>query len=401
MKKTIPDSQAEQLYQEGRIIFIFSTLVFGFYLLILLPVIEQETLILWSLSFGITLLLRGASLFAYPRYTGHFESRTLIQHHVFISLLFGITQGWLILQFDSTWPLQTQIALWMMVISIVAITIRSHTAVISSWFAFNLPILLCALFVLETAGQEYQTVFLLMACYTVGVSITAMNACTNNRNRIKFELDLISANTRLQTLASRDPLTNLPNRRAFDEFYKTEWERHKRAASPLSVLVIDVDNFKEYNDNYGHSAGDTCLVRIANGINKCLNRPGDKVARLGGEEFTVLLPDTSSSGCVEVAMRILEYIRSLAIRHDYTTDAGILTVSIGGATTDPTDDASPDTLINMADEQLYVAKSGGRNHFACDYRGEIPEESANNHDTGKSVHAPAGHGKENSNYAEN
>lgn len=366
MNQIVKRSQVDQLYKDGKLTYYFAFLVFGFYTLITYDLINTESLITWCLWFNLAIVLRGISLLKFRQSKVEAASaKYWLWTHVFISFMFGTAQAWLITMFDISWPIHTQIGFWTMIIGIVAITIRPFTAVYMSYLAFNGPILISSLItLLIVATPDYQLLIWMLALYAMGVNISALNAYRNNTLQIQNEISLLDANKKLSVLASRDPLTNLPNRRAFDEYYMSEWDRHKRSASVLSLLVIDLDFFKQYNDTYGHTAGDDCLIRIANRINECLKRPADKAARFGGEEFLVLLPDTPTQGALEVAERILASVRQLAIPHKKSTTSDIITVSIGLATIDPSEDAEPDELFELADTELYKAKSGGRNRLS-------------------------------------
>ncbi|HEY0182876.1 MAG TPA: diguanylate cyclase [Rhodopila sp.] len=172
-----------------------------------------------------------------------------------------------------------------------------------------------------------------------------------------------AANQVLQRLALQDGLTGLANRRRFDERLEEEFRRARRQELPLSVLLLDVDHFKAYNDRYGHLAGDECLRRISGAITSVMRRPGDQTARFGGEEFVVLLPGTEASGAFVVAEQIRQAVSALAIEHP-DSDAGIVTVSAGTASFTPSaSDDGPIKLIDAADHALYRAKAGGRNRI--------------------------------------
>ncbi len=172
---------------------------------------------------------------------------------------------------------------------------------------------------------------------------------------------LSESNLKLQELASRDGLTGLANRRYLDEFFEIEWRRALRDKHWISVLMIDIDFFKSYNDNYGHQAGDECLKKVALVMKQALKRPSDLLGRYGGEEFVVILPETSPEGALQVAERMVECVCELQLEHVYSDAAKCITVSTGVATTVPSRDSEPDQLIALADRALYDAKEGGRN----------------------------------------
>lgn len=172
-------------------------------------------------------------------------------------------------------------------------------------------------------------------------------------------------NRRLRQLSSVDPLTEIANRRFFDRHLEKEWKRCGRHKSPLSLLVLDIDHFKHFNDSCGHPAGDHCLRQVARALSQVLNRPGDHVARVGGEEFAILLPDTDSEGAKTVARKVLEKIRSQQISHPSSSVAAYVTASIGVATLVPDVKEKAHSLFVLADEALYKAKAEGRDRFSC------------------------------------
>ena len=159
-----------------------------------------------------------------------------------------------------------------------------------------------------------------------------------------------------------DGLTQIPNRRRFDEYLSQEWTRHIRMQRPLSLLVCDVDHFKLYNDSQGHQAGDECLKAVAKAINQCF-RSGDLVARYGGEEFAMVLPQTDRTGAVQVAERVRSAVAAAALPHPASLVSQQVTISIGVATQipSPSGPSDPKVLIEEADKHLYLAKKRGRN----------------------------------------
>jgi diguanylate cyclase (GGDEF)-like protein/PAS domain S-box-containing protein len=166
----------------------------------------------------------------------------------------------------------------------------------------------------------------------------------------------------LSKAASLDELTGIANRRAFNRAIESEARRHTRSTRELSLLLIDVDYFKEYNDLYGHLPGDLCLRKIASAIKQALRRDPDLAARFGGEEFVVLMPSTQISGAEIVARNMLEAVKSLAIPHT-GSPFGIVTVSIGAASWPSGLPLSANALIERADHALYRAKGSGRNTY--------------------------------------
>ncbi|WP_156818216.1 PAS domain S-box protein [Mastigocladopsis repens] len=171
------------------------------------------------------------------------------------------------------------------------------------------------------------------------------------------------ANQELQRLATLDGLTQLANRRHFDEHLNQEWLRLAREQNPLSLILCDVDYFKLYNDTYGHPAGDTCLVQIAQAISLAVKRPADLVARYGGEEFAVLLPNTDADGAIQVVQLIQTKVRQRNLPHIASLVGQYVTLSFGIATTIPSHNGSVQALIKAADRALYQAKDNGRNCY--------------------------------------
>ena len=173
--------------------------------------------------------------------------------------------------------------------------------------------------------------------------------------------ELEAANRKLQSLSSTDGLTGLANRRSFDAVWDAEWQRALRQGLVLTVAMIDVDQFKAYNDHYGHQAGDECLKRVAQVLGAMAQRSGEMAARYGGEEFVLILPGVGRDAALAEADRIRTAVQALQIAHTYGTAAGVLTISIGVASRIPTPGNSAVDLLRAADAALYEAKRRGRN----------------------------------------
>ncbi len=194
---------------------------------------------------------------------------------------------------------------------------------------------------------------------------------TEMEHRKSRELELLettkqleSANHILENLSAMDHLTGLANRRTFDQDVLMEWKRGQREKNPLSILLIDVDFFKPYNDTYGHLAGDQALIQISKTLKSVLKRPGDIVARYGGEEFAAVLPDTDEKGALKIAEEMRSKILSKKILHENSPHKRI-SVSIGIATTIPIPQSCPEELISQADQALYCAKK--KRNIVCVY----------------------------------
>jgi diguanylate cyclase (GGDEF)-like protein len=175
---------------------------------------------------------------------------------------------------------------------------------------------------------------------------------------------LQSANDSLQQLASMDSLTQVYNRRYFDEYLEGEWQRARRNEDCLSLILCDVDHFKAYNDTYGHQAGDLCLYNVAQAMLEVSHRSSDRVARYGGEEFVIVLPHTGREGAIQVAEGIRAQIKALNLPHGGSLTQDFVTVSMGVASMVPINEEGVFQLIQDADRGLYQAKQSGRDRVA-------------------------------------
>jgi diguanylate cyclase (GGDEF)-like protein len=180
------------------------------------------------------------------------------------------------------------------------------------------------------------------------------------RARVKSQLTLKLQSDLLRKLVFLDGLTGVYNRRYFDQQLATEWARAGRSHAPLSILMIDVDFFKLYNDRYGHQAGDDCLRQIATALKISLKRPADLVARYGGEEFSCILPETAFDDAMILAKELEARIHALRIPHEASTVVSFITVSIGLATQTVDSIGDAQALVHLADDQLYQSKQDGR-----------------------------------------
>lgn len=172
--------------------------------------------------------------------------------------------------------------------------------------------------------------------------------------------EICDVHSQLKEIASLDGLTGIPNRRHFDDTLAVEWKRCLRTDSPLSIVLSDVDFFKQFNDIYGHQAGDVCLKAVASSLSESLFRVEDTVARYGGEEFVAILPGTDAAGAVAVAERMRQSAHDLRIPHERGIN-GQVSCSFGVASTHPSTDQAPQQLLRTADAGLYAAKQAGRN----------------------------------------
>ena len=186
--------------------------------------------------------------------------------------------------------------------------------------------------------------------------------------RKKHEEQVLRLQNELRDLSFKDGLTGVANRRRFDAVIESEWKAARRSQRPLSLVMIDIDYFKQYNDSYGHIRGDDCLKRVAQALKSGATRPRDFLARYGGEEFALVLPETDEAGAESVAIRCIQALDSESIPHASSPVASVVTVSIGVATCTPSKDDDRLAFIDAVDRNLYRAKEGGRNSLVVGHR---------------------------------
>ena len=211
---------------------------------------------------------------------------------------------------------------------------------------------------IEAGGDDY--LIKPVSYMIIKAKIRAMERIADMRDQLS------QLNAELEALSQLDSLTQIYNRRTFNELAQQQWSLAKRHQQPISALMIDVDHFKLFNDHYGHPAGDACLKKVTQAIRSCLHRSADILGRYGGEEFVVLLPETDAKGATRVAQAISEALEDLALRHDVSPTSNWITASIGGATCLRTTGHDLEELIKNADRALYKAKRAGRNRSWVD-----------------------------------
>lgn len=218
--------------------------------------------------------------------------------------------------------------------------------------------------VVKRKGDGTEIPFIYTATPFRGIDGELMGIMANLKDiteRKRAEVTLRKANETLARLATIDGLTQVANRRFFDQTISREWNRLKRTGQPLSLILSDVDFFKHYNDTYGHQAGDDCLRAVAGTLDAHVRRGGDAVARYGGEEFAVVLPGTYPEGALCVAEFLRSAVEGLAMEHKNSSVSSVVTISLGVATAFPSHELTEEALIESADKALYEAKASGRN----------------------------------------
>lgn len=220
----------------------------------------------------------------------------------------------------------------------------------------NIPII----FITAMSQQEDEA---------IGLELGAVDYITKPFNpsivrlRVRNQIELKRQRDMLARLSNLDGLTGIPNRRALDAALEREWRRGMRSLKPLSLIMIDIDHFKAYNDTYGHLAGDDCLRTVSQILQDATERAGDLLARYGGEEFVAILPETDQSGALMVANRMREALEQRTLPHSSSPLGAQVTVSIGTATIHPNRDIVVGKLLEEADAALYQAKQRGRNRI--------------------------------------
>jgi diguanylate cyclase (GGDEF)-like protein len=205
---------------------------------------------------------------------------------------------------------------------------------------------------------------------------TLVNLISQQRNDLEIMLetlmvhgDILDTQWQQQifqanVLASSDGLTHIANRRRFDEYLSNQWQKMARSYAPISIILCDIDFFKQYNDTYGHPAGDACIKQVVQALSSAIYRSTDLLARYGGEEFAAVLPQTDLKQALKVAQRMQEAIAQLNIPHRASAAGAYVTISIGIASTIPLEQQSANLLLDEADRKLYDAKHSGRNYIA-------------------------------------
>ena len=234
---------------------------------------------------------------------------------------------------------------------------------------FAIPVVVpISLRMMWTGDRIHFVMGLMMLIFGLAMLATSAQVHRLYRDTEKLRRELYSSievEQALEYLVRLDSLTGIPNRRLFEEALDKEWARAKRDPAPVSLIMVDIDHFKEYNDHYGHPAGDLCLVDVAQAMHRALSRPGDVVARVGGEEFAFLLPNTDLSGAIAVAEQVRARILALDLPHDASPVARQVTLSFGVSSSELAAVTSPAELIRTSDIALYEAKHRGRNQIVA------------------------------------
>lgn len=320
-------------------------------------------ILIWLLAYlnGAVCLASLPIMASIPSLTVHFQ-RII----VFITFLGVFFTSFLTVQYEATKLIQqgSYIIIFVYMLVYFLSGVRPWMLLVTCLVAGLLPLPL--FWVMDVKFDPviyfYAVIFSNIIGFLVSYTVTGKERLSFLQARL-LELDKINSSvmsTELVRLSNEDGLTNLFNRRYFNEIIEHEWERSERSSEPLSVIFVDIDYFKAYNDTYGHLQGDQALVQVAHILKKNMRRSSDVAARYGGEEFILLLPNTPSAGAQVVANNIMKAVDSLAIEHKSSSVAPHLTLSIGVSTWQNEAGMNPTKLMAQADEAVYQAKADGR-----------------------------------------
>jgi len=375
------DSSGVPSLIQGQIAYLYKNKTLGFWSNILLATFmafflwfhlanQQIPLLIWLgliVTLSIVRFLIGKNFEPKQQYT-QIELTRWANRHVFfstfISTMWGLS-GLVFFPADFSHLILMILVLFSVLLASIPTLAASRIAYYFQVFITLLPITIL-LFLSSDEGHS------LVAGAIIIMAITLILA-SNYIYQLLYELQ--ETQLKLQDLADTDQLTQIANRRHFDRKFKVEWRRAMRERTPISMLLIDVDFFKKYNDTYGHQAGDSCLKQIADTMASVTHRPADLASRYGGEEFSILLPVTKQADAAMLAERLRRKIEGLQIEHS-RTDIGVVTVSIGVSCCEPAWDFTgktpdedqkvifPAMLLTAADNALYVSKERGRNQVS-------------------------------------
>ncbi len=373
VSSAVKAEQIRQLYQLGTTVQLLGMISALVAVTMLWQVIDQAFLLGWIAAlFALTGIRIYANHYFLRRAPGEDEIiRRWGPCYVGGAFITGLAWAALGALYRPEWPLAAQISLFAIFLGVTAGACNANSSHFPAFPAFYLPpiaMLTGQTLLHGTAGFFQLGLVLLIYPFLLYFSGLQFYNRLSNALETRFEnerlvRELGESNRKLKFLVDADDLTGIANRRAMDRCLEAECNRHRRNQQPLSLLFIDVDYFKQYNDTYGHDGGDQCLIRVAALLRANAQRAGEMVARFGGEEFAVILPETNREQALKTAESIRRDVESLAITHASSRIAEVLTVSIGVATQIPNHGSALEKLRQDADKALYQAKNAGRNRI--------------------------------------
>ncbi len=370
----IRGEQVRLLYQQGSAIQLLGILTAIIAVALFWSVADHEMLLLWLVVMVLVSLTRLALNVRFSNIAvSGFDADRWAAIYIAGTFLSGVIWGALALFYSPAWPVPHQVMLFIIYTGLIGGAFNTNSSVFAAFPAFYLPPVACLMYVmLQQSGEGYIELALLFAIYIALMHTSSVRFYNRLTHTLELQFDnqqlagrLAHSNKRLTRLAEIDPLTQTFNRRSMDRFLADEWKMHLQDERAFSVLFIDIDYFKEYNDTYGHGAGDRCLNAVARALKKNIRTERDMVARYGGEEFAVILPHTECEEARQIAERIMEDIQALRIAHTASSVADGLTVSIGITTMVPGPAYDASVILEAADRALYDAKRSGRNRIVC------------------------------------
>lgn len=364
--------QTRLLYQQGYITQIFGFFTAAVTVSMFYGVINSNYLLLWFVFISLLSAIRVYS--AYRFNTLDINDNNIIiwkNRYILETFLSGVLWGLLSLFYEVTWPISHQVILFIVYTGLLAGSFNTNSSVLYAFPAFFIPVVL-SLSYMGLSGFEDNLFqfFSLLAIYLIIMGMSSARYYKHLKETLELRFlnedlakELYDSNLRLKELTEIDELTQIYNRRTMNRYLADEWKRMFIEQKPLSVIMADIDYFKQYNDNYGHGQGDKCLIEVAKLLQNILEPLSGIVARLGGEEFAIILPDTSSTAAMIIAKKIQNALLLQSIPHQGSAISSQLTMSLGVATIVPIKDQDEDRLLKLADDALYKAKDIGRNHI--------------------------------------
>jgi diguanylate cyclase (GGDEF)-like protein len=292
-----------------------------------------------------------------------------VRRYILWTFLAGLSWGSLSFLLDPAWPAAYQVVLFVVYTGLIAGAFNANSSVFIAFQAFYVPIVVILMIVM--LGMRDEAFYALALLFMIYISLMYISSLRFYNQltytlKLRFENEAMAqelsiSNEKLTHLADIDGLTQIYNRRSLDRFLVAEWNRHYRNQQPLSLLFIDIDYFKQYNDTYGHEAGDNCLIQIAKILKHNAKRSSDIAARFGGEEFAMILPETLDTEAFDIAQKIVSCLHELSIFHSASSVSEHVTMSIGISTFIPQQPNNSELLLIAGDKALYEAKRCGRN----------------------------------------